>query len=81
MNRLFDRLRVLSDFSSGIAERARRERACKSPPHEKGEMQRGEREILPRLAFRAWGDFHASSRFARSTIPEEKWGLLVVQLF
>ena len=32
----------------------------------------------PRLAFLAWGDFHARSRFARSTIPEEKWGLLVV---
>ena len=24
------------------------------------------------------GDFHACSHFARSTIPEEKWGLLVV---
>ena len=23
---------------------------------------------------RAWGDFHARSRFALSTIPEEKWG-------
>ena len=22
----------------------------------------------------AWGDFHARSRFARSTIVEEKWG-------
>ena len=22
----------------------------------------------------AWGDFHARSRFAHSTIPEEKWG-------
>ena len=22
----------------------------------------------------AWGDFHARSRFARSTIPEENWG-------
>ena len=30
------------------------------------------------LAFAAWGDFHARSRFACSTIPEEKWGLLVV---
>ena len=29
-------------------------------------------------SFLAWGDFHARSRFARSTIPEEKWGLLVV---
>ena len=25
-----------------------------------------------------WGDFHSRSRFARSTIPEEKWGLLLV---
>ena len=24
--------------------------------------------------FLAWGDFHVRSRFARSTIPEEKWG-------
>ena len=32
----------------------------------------------PHLAFLAWGDFHARSRFARSTIPEERWGLLVV---
>ena len=24
--------------------------------------------------FLAWGDFHARLRFARSTIPEEKWG-------
>ena len=28
--------------------------------------------------FLAWGDFHARSRFARSTIPEEKSSLLVV---
>ena len=31
-------------------------------------------------AFSRVGDFHARSRFARSTIPEEKWGLLVVYL-
>ena len=35
--------------------------------------------------FLAWGDFHARSRFARSTIPEEKWGttrsLYLVLLF
>ena len=24
--------------------------------------------------FLGWGDFHACSCFARSTIPEEKWG-------
>ena len=28
----------------------------------------------PRLAFLMWGDFHAHSRFARSTIPEGKRG-------
>ena len=27
--------------------------------------------------FLAWGDFHARSRFALSTIPEDKWRLLV----
>ena len=27
-----------------------------------------------RLAFLAWGDFHARPRFASSTIPEDKWG-------
>ena len=31
-----------------------------------------------RLAFLAGRDFHERSRFARSTIPEEKCGLLVV---
>ena len=34
-------------------------------------------KITPREKRLAWGDFHARSRFARSTIPEEKWGLLV----
>ena len=34
----------------------------------------------PRLAFLAWGDFHALSRFACTTFPEEKQGLIVVQL-
>ena len=43
----------------------------KITPREKGET---------RLTFLAWGDFHARSRFARSSIPEEKWGLLVVHL-
>ena len=26
------------------------------------------------MKFLAWVDFHARSRFARSAIPEEKWG-------
>ena len=48
-------------FSSGIVERPKRERARKSPPHaRKGDTRRG--------------DFHARSRFAPSTILEEKWG-------
>ena len=50
------RLRVVPHFSSGIVERAKRERAWKSPYARKG------------------GDFHARSRFARSTILEGKWG-------
>ena len=37
---------------------------CLSPPH---------------LAFLAWADFHTHLPFAPSTIPEGKWGLLVVQ--
>ena len=54
------RLRVVPHFSSRIVERAKRERAWKSP-----------RRVSP---FLAWGDFHARSRFAPSTILEEKWG-------
>ena len=52
--RSWNRLRAVPHFSSGIVERAKRERAWKSP-------------------FLQWGDFHARLRFARSTIPEEKW--------
>ena len=53
----------------------------KITPREKGETRRGERknEVTlspPRLAFLARGNFHARSRFACATIPEEKWGLL-----
>ena len=34
-------------------------------------------KITPRVSpFLAWGDFHARSRFARPTIPEEKWGTI-----
>ena len=66
------RLRVASHFSSGIVERTKRERV-KITPREKGDTRRGERNMSP---FLAWGDFHARSRFARSTIPEEKWGTI-----
>jgi len=50
----------------------------KITPREKGETRCGERKMRfsPRRVspFLAWGDFHACSRFAPSTIPEEKWG-------
>ena len=61
------RLRQVPHFSSGRVEWAKRERAWKSPHARKGDACR----VSP---FLAWGDFHARSRFAHSTIPEEKWG-------
>ena len=51
-------------------------RASESRGHVKitpREKRRGKRKIHV-SPFLAWGDFHAPSRFARSTIPEEKWG-------
>ena len=54
-------------FSSGVVERAKL-KCVNITPREKSETRWGERKC----------DFHARSRFARSTIPEEKWGLLVV---
>ena len=61
---LFTRLRVVPHFSSGILERAKRERAWKSP-HARKAIRGGERDGMI---------FQARSRFVRSTIPEEKWG-------
>ena len=58
------RLRVVPHLSSGDS----RARARENHP------TRERRDAVER----AWGDFHAPSRFARFTIPEEKWGLLVV---
>ena len=66
------RLQVVPHFSSGIVERAKRERACKSP-HARKARRGGEREKWRVSPFLAWGDFHARSRFARSTTPEDKW--------
>ena len=51
----------------------------KITPREKGETLISLSPL--RLTFLAWDDFHARSRFACFTIPEEKWGLLVVYLF
>ena len=41
-----NRLRVVPHFSSGIVERAKRERAWKSPHARKGDTRRGERKNL-----------------------------------
>ena len=57
--RTFFRLRVVPHFSS------RDSRASET---------RARVKITPREKRLARGDFHARSRFGRSTIPEEKWG-------
>jgi len=75
------RLREVPHFSSGIVERAKRERAWKSPHASTLCCLEVQTQFTPprtrpcRVSpFLTWGDFHARSRFARSTIPEEKWG-------
>ena len=60
----------------------------KSPHVRKGDVRWGERKIRdywliflsPRRvsSFLTSGNFHTRSLFARSTIPEEKWGLLLI---
>ena len=62
------RLRVVPHFSSGIVERAKRERAWKSPHARKGFSL----AAASRLSRVGW--FSSAPRFARSSIPEEKWG-------
>ena len=64
-----NRLRVVPHFSSGIIEQASARE--NHPTREKATIFLSPRRVSP---FLAWGDFHARSRFARSTIPEEKWG-------
>ena len=64
------RLRVVLFLRDTKADQRRARR--KIPPREKGEMWRSSR-----FAFLAWG-VPSRSRFARPTIPEEKWGLLDV---
>ena len=77
---LFSRLRVVSHFSSGIVERAKHERAWKSPHARKGDMRRGERKMkkvknfslsLPRVAFSRVGWFLRALAFRSLYYP---WG-------
>ena len=78
------RLQVVPIFSSVTVAWAKCERTWKSPHTRKGGTWRGEwkmrdyRQSLIFLSpscvspFLVWGDFHACSSFACSTIPEEK---------
>ena len=98
--RAASRLRVVPHLSSGIVERAKRERAWKSPHARKGDTRRRQREMRDyrqsssfwtyallsqhktliffsphRVSPFARGMIFTRARgFARSTIPEEKWG-------
>ena len=64
---MLSRLRVVPHFSSGIVEPA----SASARENHPTRRHAAAREVSPCLA---WGYFHARSRFARSTIPEEKWG-------
>ena len=46
----------------------------KISPREKGKTRDVAGSFLTRLAFLAWGDFHARARFARSTFPDRTNG-------
>ena len=48
----------------------------KISPREKGKTRDMAGSFLTRLAFLAWGDFHARARFARSTIPDRTNGFI-----
>ena len=63
---------VVAHLSSGIVERAKRERACNSPHARKDDTPLlSPHRVSPILA---WGDLHERSRFGLCTVPEEKWG-------
>ena len=74
------RLRAVPFFISDSRASEMRTHMKNHPTRERGDAAVSECFSLssPRLAFFAWGDFDARSRFAPATIPEEKWGLLVV---
>ena len=65
-----DRLRVVPIFPQGQSERN-----VKIIPTRERRDAVGESRVEQRLA---WDDFHTRSLLACSSIPEEKWGPLVV---
>ena len=58
----------LKPIKSNIAEPLLRDPVMLTQNDSPAQLKQSVRQFL------AWGDFHARSRFARSTIPEEKWG-------
>ena len=64
------RRRVVPHFSSGTVQRPKRGRSWRSSHARIGDTRWGERRGVS--YFLAWGKLHARSRFARSTIPEER---------
>ena len=63
---------VKRGFIKGEALRLLRRNSTKATFEEKNQTFRmSPRRVSP---FLAWAEFHARSRFARLTIPEEKWG-------
>ena len=77
INTIFDnRERVVPHFFLRDSRASETRARVKITPREKrwhaaGREKNEGRHVSP---FLAWDDFHARSRFARSTIPEEKWG-------
>ena len=67
------RQRVVHTFSLRDKRASETRVSVKITPCEKGLATRSERDPPRRVSlFLAWDDFHARSRFAPSTIPEEK---------
>ena len=59
-------------FPQGISGASQTRARVKITPRENRRHAAGREKNACRLF--SWGDCHARSRFARSTIPEEKWG-------
>ena len=71
------RVRVVPHLSSGIVERAKRERAWKSPHARKGDMRRGERKMRDYRQSPSYWPFTANQSFAlwEQRISSKAWVL------
>ena len=69
------RLRVVPHFFSGIVERAKRERAWKSPHARKRDTRRGERKMSVACRLFSRGVIFTRARVSLALLSlEEKWG-------